>query len=65
MQREVTLLNESNKFVTVKWLARIAFHVDNAVERVQLWVEFGTHYIEVGCPSSTGVLVSRKHVRNM
>ena len=27
MQRRVTLLNKSNKFVTVKWLAQIAFHV--------------------------------------
>ena len=35
----------------------------NAVGRVQLWVEFDTHYIEVGCPFLEGIRVSTRCVQ--
>ena len=46
MQREVTLLNKSNRFVTVKWLVRIAFHIGQCSRTCSTvsWVWHALHW---------------------
>ena len=63
MQREVTLLNKSNKFVTVKWLARIAFHVGQCSRTCSTvsWVWHTLHWGGLSLfSSSEGIRVSRR-----
>ena len=62
MEREVTLLNKSNKFVSVKWLARIAFHVGQCSRTCATvsWVWHVLHWGGLSLFSWKEALQSRK-----